>query len=125
MTFIDGRQDQEGYEDLKSIERNDIALVGVSNADICTQNELIIGQMRCKSEYTGDIATLMNRFFRRQGDTESTKYWISMDASSLSSQDFRSALKTDESGLSVEFIMKFYEEFIPKSVGMDLTEVNF
>lgn len=72
-----------------------------------------------------DIATLMNRYFRRQGDREPIKYWISMDASSISTQDFKSTLKTDDSGLGVDFIMKFYEEFIPKSVGMDLTEVNF
>jgi hypothetical protein len=80
--------------------------------------------MRCKSENMENIATLMNRYFRSQS-SESTKYWISMDACSLSSQDFKSTLNNEIEGLSVEFLMKFYQEFIPKSVGMDLTEVNF
>jgi len=71
-----------------------------------------------------NIATLMNRYFKSQS-SESTKYWISMDACSLSSQDFKSTLNNEIEGLSVEFLMKFYQEFIPKSVGMDLTEVNF
>jgi|TARA_B110000285_G_C15004539_1_gene553135 arginase family enzyme len=67
----------------------------------------------------------MNRYFRKENETESSKYWISFDASSLSSQDFKSALMNDENGLSLDFVMRLYEQIIPKSIGMDLTEVNF
>ena len=72
-----------------------------------------------------DIATLINRYFKAPGHLQSTNYWISMDFSSLAAQEFRSTLNNETRGISVEFLMDFYKEFIPKSVGMDLTEVNF
>jgi hypothetical protein len=72
-----------------------------------------------------DISTLMSRFFRQQ-EGPLGKYWISFNANSLNSVEFKSSSSIQKSdGLSVEFMMNFFEHFVPKSLGMDLSEVNF
>jgi hypothetical protein len=93
LAYLEGRSGLEGYKNLECIDRKDIAFIGVSDADLSVKDGLIIGQNRCKSENLDEISTLMSRYFRKEN--ESSRYWISFDASSLSSQDFKSALMKD------------------------------
>ena len=113
-----------GYTQFQCMNKSDIAFVGIPNVDLKIKDELIIGSHRCTKDNIMDISTLMSRFFRsREGP--SGKYWISFNANSLNSVEFKSTSTQQSDGLSVEFMMSFIEHFVPKSIGMDLSEVNF
>ena len=52
-------------------------------------------------------------------------YWISFDIDSVDAAQFGSTGTAEYAGLSLDFTKAFFQRFIPRSVGMDLTEVNF
>lgn len=56
---------------------------------------------------------------------EKSPYWISFDIDGVDKREFASTGTPEEQGLSLDFIKKFFEVFLPESVGMDFTEVNF
>lgn len=56
---------------------------------------------------------------------EKRNYWISFDIDSVDANEFRSTGTAEGNGVSLEFAHKFFEKFVPKTIGMDLTEVNF
>jgi arginase family enzyme len=58
-------------------------------------------------------------------DGEKSPYWISFDIDGVDKREFGSTGTPEEQGISIEFIMRFFETFLPESVGMDFTEVNF
>jgi len=52
-------------------------------------------------------------------------YWISFDIDGVDYQQFASTGTPENVGIPLDFMMSFFDTFIPESVGMDLTEVNF
>ena len=58
-------------------------------------------------------------------DGKKEPYWISFDIDSVDYQDFKSTGTPYDFGIKLDFVHKFFETFIPESVGMDFTEVNF
>ena len=52
-------------------------------------------------------------------------YWISFDIDGVDKSEFSSTGTPEGQGISLDFMMKFFEAFLPEAVGMDLTEVNF
>jgi arginase family enzyme len=74
------------------------------------------------------IKNHVNRYFSQNGDHSSeSKYWISFDADSIDSSQFKSntEILPETSGLSLEFIHKLFEVYTPQSIGMDFSEINF
>lgn len=70
----------------------------------------------------------MNAQMNRHFFSDENKLWISFDASSINSTDFKSStgLKyPQKDDVSLDFVYKFFQRFAPRSIGMDLTEVNF
>lgn len=59
----------------------------------------------------------------RNGERE--PYWISFDIDSIDQAEFKSTGTPESVGITVQFMLKFFETFLPESVGMDFTEVNF
>jgi len=53
------------------------------------------------------------------------RYWISLDVDAIDCDSFASTGAPKSAGLSVEFVLRFLEAFLPDAVGMDLTEINF
>ena len=126
LTYLDGKSADQELNDFACLDRKDIALIGARDTDISSKDELRIGQQFCKLEDSEDVSALINRYFRSQGGHQDPqKFWVSLDSSSLSSRDFKSSPFNDENGLSLDFVMSLLEDFIPKSIGMDLSEVNF
>jgi len=58
-------------------------------------------------------------------DWEKLPYWISFDIDRVKKREFGFTWVPEEQGLSIEFMMRFFESFLPDSVGMDFTKVNF
>ena len=58
-------------------------------------------------------------------DNKKTPYWISFDIDGVDKSEFASTGTPEAQGISLDFMMKFFEAFLPESVGMDFTEVNF
>ena len=58
-------------------------------------------------------------------DGKKEPYWISFDIDGVDKSEFASTGTPEGEGISISFMMKFLETFLPESVGMDLTEVNF
>jgi arginase family enzyme len=58
-------------------------------------------------------------------DGKKHPYWLSFDIDSVCATEFKSTGTPEEQGISLDFMMKFFESFIPEAVGMDFTEVNF
>ena len=65
----------------------------------------------------------MERYFFP--DDKKEPYWISFDIDGVDYQQFASTGTPENVGIPIDFMMSFFETFIPESVGMDLTEVNF
>ncbi len=58
-------------------------------------------------------------------DGQRHPYWISFDIDGVDKSEFASTGTPEAQGISLDFMMKFLETFLPESVGMDFTEVNF
>lgn len=58
-------------------------------------------------------------------DGQKKPYWLSFDIDGVDCAQFPSTGTPEGDGISLEFMMKFFETFLPEAVGMDLTEVNF
>ena len=67
----------------------------------------------------------MNDYFQHNGDSANDQYWISFDIDSVDESQFGSTGTAESSGLSIDFCHKLFKRFLPKSHGMDFTEVNF
>lgn len=73
-----------------------------------------------------EINAVMNRYYHSvRGFEDKSKYWISFDIDSIDADQFKSTGTAEGNGLSIEFISKLFETFTSRSIGMDLTEVNF
>lgn len=66
-----------------------------------------------------------NYFYNYRGHSDKSKYWISFDIDSLDVSAFKSTGTAEGGGLSLDFVMKLFETYGPRSIGMDLSEVNF
>ena len=53
------------------------------------------------------------------------KYWISFDIDGVCAHEFKSTGTHEYNGLTLDFCYKLFEEWVPRSMGMDLSEVNF
>ena len=58
-------------------------------------------------------------------DNKKTPYWISFDIDGVCHTEFKSTGTPESVGIPLDFMLRFFETFIPESVGMDFTEVNF
>lgn len=52
-------------------------------------------------------------------------YWISFDIDSIDQNEFKSTGTPESLGITIKFMLQFFETFLPEAVGMDFTEVNF
>lgn len=77
----------------------------------------------CTVERIPQIKQEVEKYFFPDGKKE--PYWISFDIDGVDYQQFASTGTPENQGIPIDFMMKFFETFIPESVGMDLTEVNF
>jgi len=83
---------------------------------------LVFEPENCQTDALDSIHREMNQYFDH---TKDSKYWISFDIDSVDAAEFRSTGTAEGNGLSLDFTYKFFEKFTPRTVGMDLTEVNF
>lgn len=80
----------------------------------------------CDPAKMSEIKNTMNKYFYGyRGHTQNSKYWISFDIDSLDASAFRSTGTAEGGGLSLDFLMKLFQNYVPRSIGMDLSEVNF
>ena len=77
----------------------------------------------CLPERLPEIKQEIEKYFFQNG--VKTPYWISFDIDGIDMRDFASTGTPEGRGITVDFMLKFFDIFVPESVGMDLTEVNF
>ena len=77
----------------------------------------------CQPERIPQIKEEVEKYFFPDGKKE--PYWISFDIDGVDYQQFASTGTPENLGIPLDFMMTFFETFIPESVGMDLSEVNF
>ena len=77
----------------------------------------------CHPDRIPDMKREIEKYFFPDGHKE--PYWISFDIDGVDKSEFGSTGTPEGQGISLSFIMKFLEAFLPESVGMDFTEVNF
>eukprot|EP00347_Sterkiella_histriomuscorum_P019066 403343088 len=58
-------------------------------------------------------------------DGKKLPYWISFDIDSIDQAEFKSTGTPESQGITIDFMLKFFETFLPEAVGMDFSEVNF
>ena len=65
------------------------------------------------------------------GKLSDAPFWISLNMNALDSEEFRSKTRgnliseTQPNGVSLDFLSEFMQEFTSRSVGLDLSDVNF
>lgn len=103
------------YFGIRSFEEEEEALIREKGC-------LIFEPENCKIEDLRSIHAKMNQYFNH---TRDSKYWISFDIDGVDGNQFRSTGTVEGNGLTLDSTYKFFERFTPRSIGMDLTEVNF
>ena len=58
-------------------------------------------------------------------DGKKHPYWLSFDIDGVCYTHFKSTGTPESKGISIDFMLRFFETFVPEAVGMDFTEVNF
>jgi arginase len=84
---------------------------------------LVFEPEACRFKNIDKIHRLMNHHFAN-GETH-PNYWVSFDIDSLDQSQFASTGTAEGNGLTIEFCHKLFQKFLPRSHGMDFTEVNF
>jgi arginase family enzyme len=84
---------------------------------------LVFDSKECEVERLDEIQAEIQQYFKQKPNHE--KNWISFDIDGVDSSEFKSTGTDEGNGLSLDFTMKLFEKMVPKSVGMDFTEVNF
>lgn len=68
---------------------------------------------------------ILEQMYSHFNHNQNSKYWVSFDIDGVDAGSFQSTGTPEGNGLSLDFTYKLFEDVIPKSVGMDFTEVNF
>lgn len=112
--------------------RKDVCYFGIRSYEdeeaqfISDNNVLVFEPKDCQSNKMNKINAVMNRYYHSvRGYEDKSKYWISFDIDSIDANQFMSTGTAEGNGLSIEFVSKLFETFTARSIGMDLTEVNF
>lgn len=79
----------------------------------------------CEPEAIPQMKKEIEKYFFPNGRRNDEPYWISFDIDGVTWEEFRSTGTPESRGIPLKFMMKFFDTFIPESVGMDFTEVNF
>ena len=77
----------------------------------------------CKEEKIPEMKREIEKHLFPDGKRE--PYWISFDIDGLDKAEFGSTGTPEDGGITIDFMIRFFEAFLPDAVGMDLTEVNF
>ena len=77
----------------------------------------------CLAERMPEIKQKIEKYFFPDG--KKVPYWISFDIDGVTHEEFRSTGTPESKGIPLSFMHRFFETFIPESLGMDFTEVNF
>jgi arginase family enzyme len=77
----------------------------------------------CLPERLPEIKKEIDKHFFNGGQRQ--PYWISFDIDGVDKSEFASTGTPEGEGISLSFMMKFFETFLPEACGMDFTEVNF
>jgi arginase len=77
----------------------------------------------CLAERLPEIKKEVDKHFFPDGQRH--PYWISFDIDGVDQSEFASTGTPEAQGISLDFMMKFFDTFLPEAVGMDFTEVNF
>lgn len=106
--------------------KREVCHFGKRNGQNRQDEALVFESEQCKTEHMTEIKSQVNRYFRQYGShTQESKFWISFHADSLDSSQFRSSDFSQEGGLTLDFLLRLFEVYIPRSIGMDVSDVNF
>ena len=79
----------------------------------------------CEPEAISQMKKDIESYFFPKGRQADEPYWISFDIDGVTWEEFRSTGTPESRGIPIKFMLQFFETFIPESVGLDFTEVNF
>jgi len=82
---------------------------------------LVFESKDCLSENITSISNKIDHHFK----SKLNNCWVSFDIDGIDSREFKSTGTAEEDGLTIDFMNSFFKKFGKKTVGMDLTEVNF
>ena len=87
---------------------------------------LVFEPNHCNSDQMTEIKNHVNQYFSQFGNhSQDSKFWISLNPNSIDSSQFKSTEVLEGNGLNLEFLFKLLEVYTPKSIGMDMSEINF
>lgn len=102
------------YFGIRSYEEEEEALL--KEKDI-----LVFEANKCTEDNIDEIEDTLDKYFAQRDQ----KYWISFDIDAVDSNEFEATGTAEEQGLTLDFVESFLERMTRRTVGMDLTEVNF
>lgn len=91
---------------------------------------LVFESHLCQPENLDYIHRVINAYFmdrlRQPVRSEAEiDYWVSFDIDGVDAREFGSTGTSEYHGMSMDYINSFMRRFLPRSLGMDFTEVNF
>jgi arginase len=103
------------YFGIRSYEEEEEALLREKRTLVFEPSDCNVGSLEIMHK-------TIHKYFNHNADS---KYWISFDIDGVDGSAFQSTGTAEGNGLSLEFTFKLFERFIPQTLGMDFTEVNF
>ena len=86
------------------------------------QGVKIFDSASCTVDKIEEIHSEMKQVLQHSADQ---KYWISFDIDGVDAKEFKSTGTDEYNGLPLDFCYKLFEKWVPRSMGMDFSEVNF
>lgn len=103
------------YFGIRSYEEEEEALLR-------EKQTLVFEPQDCQLEALESMHRTIHHYFNHHADS---KYWISFDIDGVDGDSFKSTGTAEGNGISLEFAYRLFERFVPETLGMDFTEVNF
>jgi len=102
------------YFGIRSFEEDEAALIEEKGV-------LVFKPEDCDTQTTYSIGRKIDEYFGSHTDN----FWFSFDIDGLDAGEFQSTGTAEGNGLSMDFATEMFKKYMPRTIGMDLTEVNF
>ena len=101
------------YFGIRSYEEEEVALIEKKGVLVFEPDDCDV------NNFYGISRSIRNHF------DNDDQFWFSFDIDGLDGSEFKSTGTIEGNGVSLDFAAELFKQYMPRTIGMDFTEVNF